>query len=423
MDWPVVRADVKKLICILLLAASLGADEVADSRRLQQEALAAYKSGDRAAFLTKVRAASLLRPQHPSLLVQFAVALAANGRHLESLNLLERVAAMGFVHPLTDPELEPVRALPRFAAVAERMGANARPAGAAKREATIEQMGLIPEGMAYDAKKRRFFVSSVRRKTIFAIDSTGRVTPFLTTAPWGVFGMAVDAKRNILWATTAALPQVDGFTKEDEGKSALLQIDLETGSIVDALRPGDKGAHHFGDVAVGPDGEVFVSDSGSPVVYRVAGSVLEPYVRGPFVSLQGIAPAENLLYVADYSKGLLVVDRRTRDVHAMRVPNDVSVLGVDGLYLLDRHTLIATQNGTTPNRIIRIRLTPNRLAVESVRTLAANLPGMGDPTLGVLAGKRFFFNANAQWNLFGEDGRIADPLKLAEAVVMSVAVE
>ncbi|HEX2059411.1 MAG TPA: hypothetical protein VHK90_01595 [Thermoanaerobaculia bacterium] len=414
---------VTKLSCILLFAAALAADEVADSRRLQQEALAAYRSGDKGAFLTKIRAASLLRPQHPTLLVQFAVALAANGRHLESLNLLERVAAMGFVHPLTDPALEPVRALPRFAAVAERMGANARPTGAAKREATIEQMGLIPEGMAYDAKKRRFFVSSVRRKTIFAIDSAGRVTPFLTTALWGVFGMAVDAKRNVLWATTTALPQVDGFTKEDDGKSALLQIDLDSGSIVDALRAGDGGAHHFGDVAIASDGEVFVSDSRTPVIYRVAGSVLEPYARGPFVSLQGIAPSEGLLYAADYAKGLLVIDRATRDVHVMRVPNDVSLLGVDGLYVLDRHTLIATQNGTTPNRVIRIRLTANRLAVESVRTLAANLAGMGDPTLGVLVKNRFFFNANAQWDLFGEDGRIADPLKLTEAVVMSVAAE
>lgn len=413
---------VRGVALALLFTTTLHADEIADSRRLAQEALTAYKAKDNATFLTKIKAASLLRPQHPTLLVQFAIALAANGRHLEALNLIERVAAMGFVAPLTDPELEPVRKLPRFAAVAERMAANTRPIGRAKSELTIDRTSLIPEGLAYDAKKKRFFLSSVRTKTIFAIDERGTVKPFATSS-YGIFGMAVDAKRNVLWATTTALPQVTDYTKEDEGKSALLQIDLESGSIVNALRASDGGAHHFGDVAVAPDGDVFVSDSATPTIYRVSGNTLDPYAKGPFTSLQGIAPTATVLYAADYSKGLLAVDRRTRDILPLKSPNDTSLLGIDGLYLADDTTLIATQNGTTPNRVIRIRLTPNRLAVQSVETLAANLPEMGDPTLGVLVGKRFYFNANAQWELFGEDGRIADPLKLTEAVVLSVPVE
>jgi hypothetical protein len=413
---------VKKLLVILLLAASLHADEIADARKLAQEGLAAYKAKDNATFLAKMRAASLLRPQHPTLLVQFAIALAANGRHLEALNLLERVAAMGFVAALTDPELEPVRKLPRFAAVAERMAANTRPLGRATSAFTIDRTSLIPEGLAYDAKKKRFFLSSVRTKTIFEIDEKGRVREFATSS-YGIFGMAVDAKRNVLWATTTALPQVNDYAKEDEGKSALLQIDLETGSVVNALRASDGGAHHFGDVAVAPDGEVFVSDSATPTIYRVSGHTLDPYVKGAFTSLQGIAPSATMLFVADYSRGLLAIDRRTRDVLPLKVPNDAGLLGIDGLYLANDTTLIATQNGTTPNRILRIRLSPNRLAVQSVETLAANLPEMGDPTLGVLARNRFYFNANAQWELFGEDGRIADPLKLAEAVVLWVGVE
>ena len=45
---------------------------------------------------------------------------------------------------------------------------------------------------------------------------------------------------------------------------------------------------------------------------------------------------------------------------------------------------------------------------------------MGDPTLGTLANGRFYFNGNAQWDLFTVDGKISDPLKLKEAVVLSV---
>jgi hypothetical protein len=415
---------VKRFVAIALLVvvSAVTADEVSDSRKLQQEAIAAYKEKHPAIFLEKIREASSLRPQHPTLLLQLAVALAVNGRHREALGVLDRVAAMGFTTTLDDEELVPVRALPQFAATAKRFEANTKAIGTAKSELTIDQLGLIPEGMAYDAKRKRWFVSSVRSGAIFAIGADGKVETF-ADVPWGVFGMTVDAKRGVLWATTAALPQVEEFKAEDKDKSALLRIDLESGRVLETLRVADDAAHHFGDVVVATNGEVYVSDSASPVIFKVAGASLEPFLRGPFLSMQGIASARKVLYVADYSKGLYAVDARTKDVHALRVPPNVSLLGVDGLYAVDDRTLIGTQNGTNPNRIIRIRLAPSGLAVSSVETLLANAPGMGDPTLGVLVGKRFYFNANAQWDLFGDDGKIADPLKLQPAVVLSVPVE
>ena len=409
------------LVMVMIAAVSLSADEVTDSRRLQQEALAAYKEKKPDVFLKKIRAASDLRPQHPTLRVQLAVALAANGQKQKALGIHDRVAAMGFVYTLDDAELQPVRELPAFARIAKRFEANTKAIGTAKHELTVDRLGLIPEGLAYDAKRRRWLISSVRNGMILAVNAEGEVTTLLDV-PWGVFGMAVDAKRNVLWATTAAVAQTEEFRAEDKGKAALLKIDLESGRILETMpAPGDA-EHHFGDVAVASDGEVYVSSS-APVMFRVAENQLEPYVRGPFSSMQGIAAGRNVLYVADYAKGILIVDRRTRDVHALRVPPNASLLGIDGLYLVDESTLIGTQNGTNPNRIVRIRLAPGGLAVSSVETLLANAADMGDPTLGTLVGKRFFFNANAQWDLFGGDGRIADPLKLKPAVVLSVPAQ
>lgn len=409
------------LLAFLIAAISMSADDVTDSRRLQQEALTAYKEKKADVFLRKIREASDLRPQHATLLLQLAVAFAANGQHQNALGVLDRVAAMGFVYELDDAELEPLRAMPAFTRITKRFEANARAIGTAKRELTIDHLGLIPEGMAYDAARRRWFISSVRTGAILAATADGEVKPFVDV-PWGVFGMAVDVKRGVLWATTAALEQVEAFRAEDNGKSALLKIDLASGRILETLPAPEDGTHHFGDVAVATDGEVFVSDSAG-VILRVNGNALEPFVGGPFSSMQGIAPARNVLYVADYAKGIVIVDRRTHDVHTLRVPPNASLLGIDGLYLVDERTLIGTQNGTNPNRIIRIRLAPGGLAVSSVETLLANAAGMGDPTLGTLVGKRFFFNANAQWDLFGGDGKIADPLKLQPAVVLSVPVD
>jgi hypothetical protein len=359
----------------------------------------------------KAREASDARPQHPTLLYRLAVALEANGQRDEAIRTLDRIATMGFVYPV-----EKDFPHEHYAAVAKRFALNAKPIGTAKRELAIDRLGLIPEGMAWDGK--RFFVSSVRTKTIFA---DGRE---FATAPWGVFGMVADPKRGVLWATTTALPQVEDFKAEDKGKSALLRIDLRDGKILETL-PAPEGEHHFGDVAVAPDGEVYVSDSASPVIFRVEGG-LKLFVRGPFRSLQGLAVSGATLYVADYSNGLFAIDRRTGDIHPLRVPSTISLLGIDGLYAVvdatrvAATTLVATQNGTNPYRILRITLAPGGLAVSSARTLLANSPLMGDPTLGVVANNRFYFNGNAQWELFGDDGKISDPLKLSEAVVLSV---
>jgi hypothetical protein len=328
------------------------------------------------------RAASDARPQHPTLLVKLAVALSANGQHDEAVAVLERVASMGFVYSLKEPELDPVRER-----VAAKFAPNARPIGSAREELVTPRKGMIPEGLAWDGK--RFYVSSVRLKSIFA---DGKVFAELPTP---VYGMAVG---KTLWAA---------------GESVVYELDLRTGRLLRTLTtPGE---HQFGDVALAADGHVYVSDSKGTTLYEVSGDVLVPFVSGPFRSLQGIAPAGERLYVADYSHGLFAVDRRTRDLVALRVPPDVSLLGVDGLYALDARTLFATQNGTFPNRVLRIRLAPGGLAIESVDTLLANDPRMTDPTLGVLARNRFFFNANGQWEE-------KDPARQLEALVLSVPV-
>jgi hypothetical protein len=340
------------------------------------------------------------------LLYRLAQALEADGQRDEAVRVLERIASMGFVYPL-----EPDFADARYANAAKRFASNAKPIGAAKRELAIERLGLIPEGMAWDG--RRLFVSSVRTGVIFA---DGK--PF-AAGPWGVFGMAADAKRGVLWAVTAALPQVENYKPEHKGKSALLRISLRDGKVLDTIA-APEGEHHFGDVAVAPDGEIYVSDSATTNIYRLENGALRVFASGPFRSLQGFAVSGPTLYVADYSNGLFAIDRRTGDLRPLRVPGNVSLLGVDGLYAVDATTLVATQNGTNPYRILRINLAPGGLAVSSVKTLLANSPLMGDPTLGVVANGRFYFNGNAQWDLYTEDGKISDPLKLSEAVVLSV---
>ncbi|MGZ5475588.1 MAG: hypothetical protein ACXW29_03905, partial [Thermoanaerobaculia bacterium] len=143
-----------------ILAASLAfADDVTDSRRLAREAIEAHKAKNFALFLEKSRAASSLRPSHPTMLYNYAGALALNERGHEAIDALER--ARGDGHDLRSG----------VAPVVEAFQRNADPTAKTKREFTIDDRGIISEGIAYDARTRRFFVSSVRNGAIYTRDS------------------------------------------------------------------------------------------------------------------------------------------------------------------------------------------------------------------------------------------------------------
>jgi len=92
----------------------------------------------------------------PKILVAFLVlfaisAYALNGRPDEALDVLERVAKMGFDYPAAkDENLLSLRGSTRFPAVIERFAENAQTTGNPVLAFTLEESGLIPEGLAWD---------------------------------------------------------------------------------------------------------------------------------------------------------------------------------------------------------------------------------------------------------------------------------
>ena len=77
--------------------------------------------------------------------------------------------------------------------------------------------------------------------------------------------------------------------------------------------------------------------------------------------------------------------------------------GIDGLYLVG-HTLLAVQNGVTPERVVRLDLDEARSMILAWHPIESNSAGLGDPTHGVVVGRRFYFIANSGWDHFNEDG-------------------
>ena len=336
---------------------------------------------------------------------------ASAGDPAAALRWLGTFSRMGLplVDPAADPDFAALRDHPQFAEVLARLRAAREPVSHSRPFLTLPASDLVAEDIAYDPVGDRFYISSVRHREIVSLTRAGAAADFLregTAGVWAMLALGIDAKRRILWATTAAMPEALGYRAEDRGRSALLKYDLRSGALVKRYDAPRDGEHVLGDLTVAPNGDVFVSDGHGPVYWvDHRGDRLEELIpAGVFRSPQtpALTPDRRRLLVPDFTRGISVVDLKTRQTWLMSHPSDLSLGGIDGMYLAGR-SLVAIQNGTSPARVIRMRLNSSLEAIESWETLEANWDGL-DPTHGALATGKLYFIANSGWDRLADDG-------------------
>lgn len=423
------RLFARLLVGFLFITCANAQDSAIDrSRVFAREGTKAYRAGEFRAALKEFTSALALRPDHPTLMYNVAAMSVRAGHPEIALRYLDTVAAMGLVYePRADSDFVSLFGASAFESVADRFRENARPTRRTHVAFRVRPAGIVTEGIAYDPVSARFFVGSVRVPSIVQRTSQKRPERFSRSADnlWSILGMTVDARKRLLWVCTAALPQTQGLAQQDEGRTALLSYDLESGFLMrrvilsDTLQP-----HVLGDVVVNRKGDVYVTDSRSPVIYcmQTTDKTLQPFLESPeFSSLQGItlSPDESTLYVADYSRGLFIVDLNTRRIVLHSPLPNVTLLGIDGLSTFGS-SLIAVQNGINPHRVSRLGLNATGDSVVSYEILASNEEGFAEPTLGVVVGDDYYFNAASQWESIGERGALKEDVSPKDHVVLSL---
>jgi sugar lactone lactonase YvrE len=315
-------------------------------------------------------------------------------------------SGLTFADPAVAPEFVSLKNSPEFETILARIKAAREPVSASKLLLTLPERDLIAEDIVYDPGGDKFYISSVRHSKILSIDKHGASAEFVH-GEWPIMALGMDSKRRILWASAVAIPEGVGLRKEDEGRSALLKYSLDTGVLLRRYDLTKDAKHALGDMTVSADGDVFVSDGEGAVYWVEHGKdsldILVP--KGVFHSPQtpALSPDGRRLFVPDYSRGIGIVELASRQVRLLEHSKELSLGGIDGMYLSGR-TLIAIQNGTAPERLIRMTLDESLQRVLEWETIEANWPGLGDPTHGVVVGQQFYFIANSGWDLMGDDG-------------------
>jgi hypothetical protein len=413
-NW-VARCHVAaQTVLVLTLAAQATAhtrplaDELRESRA---QADASEKIQDWRQAEASLNECLRLAPDNPGLLIRLARADIGLGAIEDARRTLERYATLGMTFDASkQEEIAALLATPQLARVAASMRENARVIGHPRLVAALGRGPIVAEGIAFDPIGQRLLVSAVAARTIYAVHRGGGIERFLAAGASvaGLFGMAIDAGNGMLWVAEAAGPGIPG--NNQIAATALIGIELVTGKISRRLSVPQDGisTHQLNDVVVASDHTVFAADAEAGEIYRLApaGERLDVFVaKGHIWSAQGMVISEDgsSLIIADYGTGLRRVDLKTRAITLLHSRAPAALVGIDGLTVCDG-ALIATQNGTTPERILQIRLDARADSIRSVRVLAQNSPGVHDITLGTCTDHRYLYLSNSQWEDFNANG-------------------
>jgi hypothetical protein len=391
-------------------------------QKLQEELRSAHADHDAAAYFRSSQRMRDFLNGSPDSVLQVMSAEAFAGKWQEALQSFREFVRLGQSNEetLQAKQFAVIRADPNFVSVHSDMVANSAPVSLSTRVFSLAEPALIPEDIDYDANSALFYVTSILKKEVLAVDMTGRARRF-ATAPdqWPMLAIKVDSRRRLLWATEVAM---DGFVLSppgDWGRSAIVIYDLTSGKLLHRIEGPPHAA--LGDMTLTASGDAVVSDGDNGGVYRVGRETqkIERLDGGDFISPQtpAMLPDGEHLFVPDYVRGIGILDLKSKRVSWIPMEDRYALSGIDGLYLSGR-TLIATQNGTSPERVVRFALDASLTRIVSESIIERATSTLGDPTHGVIVNGRFYYIANSGWNTLDEHGNHKAGTTMSVASIM-----
>ncbi len=386
---------------------------------IMKEAQVAFASEDYATAGARLDEAQVERPYSLYLTRNRVLTRLLTNRADEAIAIAQEIADRGLVLDMPTYEaFDRMKALPAYAPVAARMSGNAKPNGSSRVIVEFTDNELLPE--AISRRRNRLLIGSVRTGDIR--DASADLTP-VATIDGGVFDIE-QTDSSIYAATNNQL----AFERRNEKPlfAAIVELDRKTGVERRRIRIVAANAL-LGDIEIDKRGAVYASDSVTPRIFVAGKNDQEARILAidtRWANPQGIAldrkPAT--LFLADYLTGLFSVDVETGAVAAIANPSNAHLGGIDGLYL-HKGDLIGVQNGTNPQRIVRIKLDKSRTIAERLDVLAQNHDGWNEPTHGYIDGDEFIYIATSNWPAYDDDGNLREGATLAPLRIMSVTLK
>lgn len=262
---------------------------------------------------------------------------------------------------------------------------------------------LYPEGVAVHPTKDVFYLSSVKTGTISAVDNTGVYKVLYEDKDLkSTFGMKVDPKTNQLWVC-AGDPNYSKYSTPAtfQKMARLVSIDITTGKKTKDIDLGGltPGKHFANDLAFDQKGNMYVTDSFAPIIYKVDAQgkasvfVQSDFFKGEDVGLNGIVyHPQGFLLVANQREGALYKVDEKDPKKITKVKTDIFFPGIDGLLLDEQNNLVLIQNKGI-NKASQLTSTDGWQSAKVMATTAM-VDRFQHPTTGALQkGKIYLLNS------------------------------
>lgn len=241
---------------------------------------------------------------------------------------------------------------------------------------TFTSARQYPEGLTYSPVLNRFLVTSITQGKVGTVDKDGNYSDLFTDAQL-ISSIGIKEFNGKLYVCNGDQGVSSKSTAATRLKTAgLFVYNLATNQVerrtdLAALLPNNQ--HFANDVAITPQGIAYVTDSFSPVVYRVAadgtGSILvnDPLfaVSAGQFGLNGIVyHQDNFLIVAKAGEGKLFKINLANNNAITQVTGFPALTGADGMTLFGNDLYVV--NGRT--KVTQLRTTDNWTTATVVKT-------------------------------------------------------
>ncbi|WP_154223006.1 hypothetical protein [Marinicella rhabdoformis] len=400
--------------------------------QLEQVAAGTFKKQQFERFNLVMNRLVELRPQNTRYLFSLAKSYALLDKKTEAYNALVKLQNAGFSYPIAEnTDFNKVAGTKVYDYIEDGMIANGKPYGTGQSVAKVSEQygGMLFENIAFDKNRSRFLLGSIRSGEVYFITESGVFKPFIKpqtgeNETYGVVDLVTDPKRDFLWLATASMPQYNGTTQANFGMATISKFRLSTGEWLENIDTSSLSKPLlFNALHVTDNGDLYFINPFTREVMTVneGESQIKPFLNVAQLSSVKAITSNNdasILYVSDYDKGLFLINRDTKAYKMLNDPKQTFLSGIDDLFYSDGD-LIAIQNQTSPNRILRVLLKEDlffqgAVPVESNNELASAM------TKGFVDGGDVYYIANSQWGKMDmggnlQEGKSWDPVHIIKA--------
>jgi hypothetical protein len=371
--------------------------------------------------LQRIRELKVERPGDGLLVYYEAMTHASMGQAEPAVAALKQLVGrrLGLV-PAKDAGFDLVWEHPDFQATRRRLMDDEPATAEAPVILRLQDARLIPEGIAYDSRRKVHYVGSIAQRKIVAVDARGKLRDFTsgTDRLEAVLGLAVDAPRDRLCAVST-----NGFEQaaQQQRRNEVVCWSLAKGRVIQRMAVPE--AQQLNDLAFARDGTMFVTDSAASTLW-----VHRPGERrlvrvgdaGGLRGANGVAAAPDGSVFVTLSTGIARVNPLTGHMTRLPQPDDVATGGIDGLYWHEGD-LVGVQNASNPGRVVRIALSEDGQRIRGLSVLQSHHhPAFVEPTTGVVVGDALHVIANSHVAAYQPDGTIRQPETLQPTAIVAV---